>query len=76
MALALARIAQREDEARREALQVPLPRGGKCFVEVIDVEDKPPLRASEAAEIRRVAIAASLHANSCCGRVGKIESHQ
>ena len=59
--LADPRVAARDDRARREALDVPLPRAGQRLVEVGDVEDEVALGGGEHAEVRHVGVPAGLH---------------
>jgi hypothetical protein len=54
-----AALAPRNGEARRESLDVPLPRSGKGLVEVFQVPHEPPVRRGEDAEVREVGIAHS-----------------
>jgi hypothetical protein len=54
-------VPRGEDDARREALDVPVPRRGQRLVEIVDVEENVPLRRREAAEIHQVSVAARLH---------------
>ena len=48
-------------QARREALDVPLPGPRQGLVEVVDVEDEATLRGGEHAEVRQVGVPAGLH---------------
>jgi len=70
-----AEFTRREDDTRGQALDVPLPGGLERFVEIVDVEQELALGAGESAEIRSVAIAAGLHANSGGGSFREIPSH-
>jgi hypothetical protein len=45
-------VASRYGQARGQPLDIPLERAGQRLVEVVDVEDQPPLRRGERAEIR------------------------
>ena len=47
-------------QARRQALDVPLPRPGQGLVEVVDVEHQAALRGGEHPEVGQVGIAAGL----------------
>ena len=47
-------------DARCEALDVPLPRGGQRFVEIVDIEDDVAFRRCEYPEVLDVAVAAGL----------------
>src|SRR3974390_3065017 len=49
------------DKARNQALDVPLPRRDRRFIEVVDVEDELALGCGEAAEIQQMAVAARLY---------------
>ena len=64
-----------EREARREPLDIPLPRARQRLVEIVDVEDLAPFRRREAAEVHQVAIAARLHANARVRRGRKVGGH-
>ena len=64
-----------EREARREPLDIPFPRARQRLVEIVDVEDLPPFRGGEAAEVHEVAIAAGLHADARVRRAGKVGGH-
>ena len=57
-------VARRDDEARDEALDVPLERRGERLVEVVEVEDEPAVRRGEHPEVREVRVAAALHAQA------------
>ena len=59
--LARAGRARRDVNARRQALDVPLPRSRKRLVEVVDVEDDVAFGRRKNAEILDVAVAAGLH---------------
>ena len=54
-------VASRHGQAGGQPLDVPLERAGQGLVEVVDVEDQPPLRRGERAEIGQVRIPAQLH---------------
>ncbi len=56
-----AALAAGHDDARREALQVPLPGAGQGLVEVVDVEDLGARGRGVGAEVREVGVAAELH---------------
>ena len=58
--LAQAVVPAADDEARGQALDVPLPRRRQRLVEVVDGEDDPPLRGGEPAEVAQVRVAAAL----------------
>ena len=63
-----AAVAPGDLEARRQALDVPLPRPRQGLVEVVDVEDQPPVGGGEDAEVRQVGVAAHLHPKPGLGR--------
>ncbi len=63
------------DEARGEALDVPLPRRREGLVEVVDGEDDLPLRGGEAAEVAEVRVAAGLDAEARDGRGREVGGH-
>ncbi len=60
----------------RQPLDVPLPRCGQRFVEVVDVEDEVALRRGERAEVQQMTIAAGLYPQAGGRRGGKIVRHQ
>jgi hypothetical protein len=45
------------------------------LVEVVDVEDQPPLRGGEQAEVGHVRVAAGLHGQTAARGVGEIGGH-
>ena len=49
---------------------------GQGLVEVVDVEDQPPLRRGERAEIGQVRIPAQLHPQPGRGRAGQVRRHR
>ena len=55
-----AAVAAGDGEARDESLQVPLERARKRLVEVVDVEDEPPVGRGECTEVGEVRIPAEL----------------
>ena len=57
-------IAAGEYKARGQTLQIPFPWSGKCFVEVVDVDDHSPFRSGECTEVAKMAIATCLHCAS------------
>ena len=63
-------------QARRQPLDVPLERAGQGLVEVVDVEDQPPLRRGERAEIGQVRVPAQLHPQPRRGGRGQIRRHR
>jgi hypothetical protein len=64
-----------KDEARGQALDVPLPRSGERLIEIVDVEDDPPFRRGKIAEVHQMAVAARLHAQPGCRRGREIRRH-
>lgn len=52
--------ASSDDRARRQPLEIPLPRPWEGLVEVVDPEDEAPLDRAEDAEVRNVHIPAGL----------------
>ena len=69
-------LARCQVDARREPLDVPLPRRAERFVEVVDVEQQPPLGAREAAEVGRVTVTAGLHVNPGDRRARQVHRHE
>ena len=65
-----AAVASHDLEAGREALDVPFPRAGQGLVEIVDVEQHPPLGGAEQTEVRQVGVTAQLHGHArhrgCC----------
>ena len=64
-----------DDDAGRQPLDVPLPRGRQGLVEIVDVEEDVALWRGEAAEIHEVSIAAGLHAKSGGWGRGQVSRH-
>ena len=64
-----------QDEARGQPFDVPFPRGREGLVQVVDVEDDPPFRRREGAEIHQVAVAARLHAHAGRRGAGQVGGH-
>ena len=62
MRLALEVQAAGHHEARREPLDVPLPRPRQGLVEVVDAEDEIALLGPEDAEVEEMRVTAELHA--------------
>ena len=52
--------ATRDDDARRQALDIPFPRGRKCLVEVVLIEHDVPFGRGVDAEVAQMRIAAGL----------------
>ena len=61
LAVTEAIVPRGDREARRQALDVPVERRRKRLIEVVDVEDQPPVRRGEHAEIQQVRVTAGLH---------------
>ena len=53
-------VARRDQHARGQPLDIPLPRSRERLVEVVDVEHQPPLGRGEDTEVRQMRIAAAL----------------
>ncbi len=68
-------LATRDRDARRQALDVPLPRARERLVEVVDVEHQIPLRRGEAAEVRQVRVPAQLRREARARRARQIRGH-
>ncbi len=68
-------VAGRDDETRRQALDIPVERSGKRLVEVVEIEDQTPVGRCERAEVRQVGISAALHAQCCRRRVREVPRH-
>jgi hypothetical protein len=69
-------VPARHRQAGRQPLDVPLERPGQRFVEIVDVEDQPPLRRGERPEIGQVRIPAQLHLKPRGRRAGQIRRHR
>ena len=70
-----ATIAAGQREAGDEPLHVPLPRPRQGLVEVVEVEDEPPLRRGEGAEVGEVGVAAELRLEARARGRGEIGRH-
>ncbi|MCY1516800.1 hypothetical protein D9M68_514540 [compost metagenome] len=68
----MAQMACGHHEAGAQPLQVPLPRTGAGFVEIIEVEQQRALRRGIAAEVAHMGVAADLHGQARVGRAGEI----
>ncbi len=68
-------VATGDLEARREALDVPLPGPRQGLVEVVDVEDDAPVGGGEGAEVGEVGVAAGLHPQARVGGLGEVHRH-
>lgn len=71
----LANIASGDFDARRHALDVPLPRAGQSLVKVVGTEDEPPVLGGESAEVGDVGIPARLHDDPGVRRGGEVRRH-
>ena len=65
-----------DGEARGEPLHVPLERPRQRLVEVVDAEDKPPIRRGEDAEVREVRVAAELRVQARPRPIREIGRHE
>src|SRR4051794_15368917 len=68
-------LAAAEDEARRQSLDVPLPRTTCRLVEIVEVEHQPPLGCGIATKIREMRVSAHLDIESSCRSRGKVAGH-
>ena len=68
-------LAGRDHDARREPLDVPLPRPGQRLVEVVRVEDERSLWRGEQPEVREVGVAAGLDDDVAPRRGRQVEGH-
>ena len=68
-------IAAGDRDARGQALDVPFPGSRQALVEVVEVEDQPPIRRGEYAVVGEVRIAAQLRARAADRRVGEVGGH-
>ena len=69
-------VPSRHGQAGGQPLDVPLERAGQGLVEIVDVEDQPPLRRGERPEIGQVRIPAQLHPKPRRGSCGQIRRHR
>ena len=63
-------------EAGRKTLDIPFKGCRKGLIEIIDIENKVPLRSGKQAEIGEVAVAAGLDPDTGCRGVCKIHCHE
>ena len=63
-------------EAGGQALDIPLPRGRRRLVEVVDVEHQASLGRPERAEVRQMRIAARLHEQGPCSASREVRGHR
>ena len=68
-------VAPGDREARREALDVPLPRPRQGLVEVVDVHHQAAIGGGEDAEVREVGIAACLDLQPGLGGLREVHRH-
>ncbi|HEY1539894.1 MAG TPA: hypothetical protein VGF63_10890 [Solirubrobacteraceae bacterium] len=68
-------VATGDAHARREPLDVPLPRSRERLVEVVDVEEELAFGRGERAEVRQVRVSAQLHAQARGRRRGEVGGH-
>ena len=68
-------VAPGDREARRKALDVPLPGPRKGLVEVVDVQHLTAVRGGEDAEVREVGIAACLDPQPGLGGLREVHRH-
>ena len=71
----VAAVTAHDLETGGQAFDVPFPRTGERFVEVVDVEDQLPLGRAEHAEVRQVGVATELHADARIGSGGQVVGH-
>ena len=63
-------------EAGDEPLQIPLERARQRLVEVVHVEDEPPVGRRVGAEVRQVRVAAQLGVQARPRRAGEVGGHE
>ena len=68
-------LTARDDQARDEPFHVPLPRTRERLVEVVDVEDEPPLGRGEHPEVGQVRVPAQLHGDPGGGAGREVGGH-
>jgi hypothetical protein len=68
-------VAGGDREARRHPLHVPLKRPRQCLVEIVQVEQQPPLGRGEDPEVRQVRVATELHLEASDGGAGEVGRH-
>ena len=71
-----AELAAGDRDARREPLDIPLPRTACGLVEIVDVEHQLAVGRSETAEVRQVRITAQLDRRARPRRLGEVGGHQ
>ena len=70
-----AAVSRSDQHADGEALDIPLPRAGERLVEVVDVEDEPPLGRGVEPEVREMRVAAALHLEAGARGGGQVGRH-
>ena len=65
----------RNRETGTEPLEIPLPRSGQCLVEVVHIEDQPPVGRAEPSEVDEMGVAAQLHGNLRRRGPGEVGGH-
>src|SRR5664280_2574209 len=68
-------FASSQHQARGHALYVPFPRSTDGFVEVVDVENEPSVRASISSQVANVRVAANLRVNAGVRKLGEVRGH-
>ena len=76
LAIRKAVVPRSDGEAGRQPLDVPFERRRKRLVEVVDVEDQPPVGGSVHAEIQQVGVTAGLHPDISRRRMREIPGHR
>jgi hypothetical protein len=74
-ALGEAVLARRDQKARRETLDVPLPRPLERLVEVVDVEHEAPLGRRKDAEVGEMRVATALDRQAGARGRGEVARH-
>ena len=64
-----------QDDTGGQTLHVPLKRSPDGFVEVVDVEDQPPIGRGEGAQVANMGITAQLGKNAGMGQHCQVGSH-
>jgi hypothetical protein len=76
IAVLIAVVPRSNGEAGRQPLDVPFEWRGKRLIEVVDVEDQPPVGCGVHAEIQQVRVTARLHPDIGGGRMRQIPCHR
>ncbi len=69
-------IAGGDGKAGRQPLEIPVERGRERLIEIVHVEDQPPVGRGEHAEVQQVRVTAGLHPDVGRGRVREIPCHR